>query len=135
MCCCCFLTDDSDDEKEVSRKRTVRQAASKAVSKQREILLGDEGSEEEEHEGQEEAYMDRMYFSHFTATQIETWLQLLATENLCCSHFRSWPRRTLSGTFDTLVSLLMIGLKNKSNGRILAVKRWTLTLSGQYDVI
>lgn len=53
--------DDSDDEKEVSRKRTVRQAASKAVSKQREILLGDGGSEDEEHEDQEEPYNDRTY--------------------------------------------------------------------------
>lgn len=51
--------DDSDDDREVSRKRTVRQAASKAVSKQREILLGDGGSEDEEHEDQEEPYMDR----------------------------------------------------------------------------
>lgn len=56
---CCV--DDSDDEREVSRKRTVRQAASKAVSKQREILLGDGGSEDEEHEDPEEAYMDRTY--------------------------------------------------------------------------
>jgi len=45
----------------VSRKRTVRQAASKAVSKQREILLGDGGSEDEEQEDPEESYMDRMY--------------------------------------------------------------------------
>lgn len=51
--------DDSDDDREVSRKRTVRQAASKAVSKQREILLGDGGSEDEEHEDHEESYMDR----------------------------------------------------------------------------
>ncbi|KAG7229681.1 hypothetical protein INR49_012726 [Caranx melampygus] len=50
--------DDSDDDREVSRKRTVRQAASKAVSKQREILLGDGGSEDEEHEDQEESYLD-----------------------------------------------------------------------------
>lgn len=56
---CCL--DDSDDDREVSRKRTVRQAASKAVSKQREILLGDGGSEDEEHEDQEESYLDRMY--------------------------------------------------------------------------
>uniref|UniRef100_A0A8C6TZH6 Nuclear casein kinase and cyclin-dependent kinase substrate 1a n=1 Tax=Neogobius melanostomus TaxID=47308 RepID=A0A8C6TZH6_9GOBI len=49
---------DSDDERDVSRKRTVRQAASKAVSKQREILLGDGGSEDEEHEDQEEGYLD-----------------------------------------------------------------------------
>lgn len=58
---CVFAIDDSDDDREVSRKRTVRQAASKAVSKQREILLGDGGSEDEEHEDQEEPYMDRMY--------------------------------------------------------------------------
>lgn len=56
-----LCVDDSDDDREVSRKRTVRQAASKAVSKQREILLGDGGSEDEEHEDQEEPYMDRMY--------------------------------------------------------------------------
>lgn len=37
----------------------MRQAASKAVSKQREILLGDGGSEDEEQEDQEEPYMDR----------------------------------------------------------------------------
>lgn len=37
----------------------MRQAASKAVSKQREILLGDGGSEDEEQEDQEESYMDR----------------------------------------------------------------------------
>lgn len=59
--CTCVCVDDSDDDREVSRKRTVRQAASKAVSKQREILLGDGGSEDEEHEDQEEPYMDRMY--------------------------------------------------------------------------
>ena len=56
----CFV-EDSDEDKEVSRKRTVRQAASKAVSKQREILLGDAGSEDEEQEEQEEPYLDRMY--------------------------------------------------------------------------
>lgn len=39
----------------------MRQAASKAVSKQREILLGDGGSEDEEHEDPEESYMDRTY--------------------------------------------------------------------------
>lgn len=39
--------------------RTVRQAATKAVSKQREILLGDGGSEDEEREDQEEAFPDR----------------------------------------------------------------------------
>ena len=61
MCVCVLCVDDSDDEKEVSRKRTVRQAASKAVSKQREIILGDAGSEDEEKEDQEEAYNDRMY--------------------------------------------------------------------------
>uniref|UniRef100_A0A8C7PJG5 Si:ch211-117k10.3 n=1 Tax=Oncorhynchus mykiss TaxID=8022 RepID=A0A8C7PJG5_ONCMY len=50
-------TDDSDEE--VSRKvRTVRQAATKAVSKQREILLGDGGSEDEEREDKEEAFAD-----------------------------------------------------------------------------
>lgn len=54
-----IFADCSDDDKELSRKRTVRQAASKAVSKQREILLGDGGSEDEEHEEQEEAYLDR----------------------------------------------------------------------------
>lgn len=54
-----MCVDDSDDDREVSRKRTVRQAASKAVSKQREILLGDGGSEDEEQEDQEESYMDR----------------------------------------------------------------------------
>uniref|UniRef100_A0A8C3AB16 Nuclear casein kinase and cyclin-dependent kinase substrate 1a n=1 Tax=Cyclopterus lumpus TaxID=8103 RepID=A0A8C3AB16_CYCLU len=53
-----LCVDDSDDDKEVSRKRTVRQAASKAVSKQREILLGDAGSEDEEHEDKEEPYLD-----------------------------------------------------------------------------
>lgn len=58
---CVLSIDDSDDDREVSRKRTVRQAASKAVSKQREILLGDGGSEDEEHEDQEEPYMDRTY--------------------------------------------------------------------------
>lgn len=58
---CVRCVDDSDDDREVSRKRTVRQAASKAVSKQREILLGDGGSEDEEHEDQEESYLDRMY--------------------------------------------------------------------------
>lgn len=56
---CRANADDSDDDREVSRKRTVRQAASKAVSKQREILLGDGGSEDEEQEDQEESYMDR----------------------------------------------------------------------------
>lgn len=61
MYLCVLCLDDSDDDREVSRKRTVRQAASKAVSKQREILLGDGGSEDEEHEDQEEPYMDRMY--------------------------------------------------------------------------
>lgn len=59
--------DDSDDDREVSRKRTVRQAASKAVSKQREILLGDGGSEDEEHEDQEESYLDRTYPPHTPA--------------------------------------------------------------------
>lgn len=54
---CCV--DDSDDDREVSRKRAVRQAASRAVSKQREILMGDGGSEDEEQEDQEEPYMDR----------------------------------------------------------------------------
>lgn len=63
---CCV--DDSDDDREVSRKRTVRQAASKAVSKQREILLGDGGSEDEEHEDQEESYMDRTYSCTVAAT-------------------------------------------------------------------
>jgi len=58
---CVLCVDESDDEKEVSRKRTVRQAASKAVSKQREILLGDAGSEDEEQEDKEEPYLDRMY--------------------------------------------------------------------------
>lgn len=63
MCVCdrVCCVDDSDDDREVSRKRTVRQAASKAVSKQREILLGDGGSEDEEHEDPEESYMDRTY--------------------------------------------------------------------------
>ncbi|XP_077567858.1 nuclear ubiquitous casein and cyclin-dependent kinase substrate 1a [Stigmatopora nigra] len=51
-------TDCSDDDKDVSRKRTIRQAASKAVSKQREILLGDAGSEDEEPENQGETYLD-----------------------------------------------------------------------------
>lgn len=59
-----MFVDDSDDDREVSRKRTVRQAASKAVSKQREILLGDGGSEDEEHEDQEEPYLDRTYLRH-----------------------------------------------------------------------
>ena len=59
--CVCVCVDDSDEDREVSRKvRTVRQAATKAVSKQREILLGDAGSEDEEQEDQEEAYNDRM---------------------------------------------------------------------------
>lgn len=45
---------------EVSKKvRQVRQAASKAVSKQREMLLGDGGSEDEDHDDDEQAYMDR----------------------------------------------------------------------------
>lgn len=63
-----LFPDDSDDEREVSRKRTVRQAASKAVSKQREILLGDGGSEDEEHEDQEEPYLDRTYNSSLQHT-------------------------------------------------------------------
>lgn len=53
-------TDESDEDKEVSRKpRQVRQAASKAASKQREILLGDRGSEDEDKDEEEHAYMDR----------------------------------------------------------------------------
>lgn len=44
----------------MSRKpRQVRQAASKAASKQREILLGDRGSEDEDKDEEEHAYMDR----------------------------------------------------------------------------
>lgn len=55
-----FSADDSDDDKEVSRKpRQVRQAASKAVSKQREILLGDGGSEDEDKDEEEQAFLDR----------------------------------------------------------------------------
>lgn len=52
--------DESDEDKAVSRKpRQVRQAASKAASKQREILLGDRGSEDEDKDEDEHAYMDR----------------------------------------------------------------------------
>lgn len=66
--CCDWSTDDSDDDKAVSRKpRQVRQAASKAVSKQREILLGDGGSEDEEKEEEEQAFVDRE-FAYFIIT-------------------------------------------------------------------
>lgn len=59
---CDWSADDSDDDKEVSRKpRQVRQAASKAVSKQREILLGDGGSEDEEKDDEEQAFIDRKF--------------------------------------------------------------------------
>lgn len=83
---CVLCADDSDDEREVSRKRTVRQAASKAVSKQREILLGDGGSEDEEHEDQEESYMDRMYQYTTPAPKISQGLHMiegLRKENVC----------------------------------------------------
>lgn len=56
-----WRTDDSDDDGKVVRKkgRQVRQAATKAASKQREILLGDRGSEDEEgEEGEEEEDSD-----------------------------------------------------------------------------
>ena len=70
-----LCVDDSDDDREVSRKvRTVRQAATKAVSKQREILLGDGGSEDEEQPDQEEAYMDRKSTTQYH-TQTRTHLK------------------------------------------------------------
>lgn len=59
----CFFADDSDNDREVSKKvRQVRQAATKAVSKQREMLLGDGGSEDEEKDEEEQAYEDRKYY-------------------------------------------------------------------------
>lgn len=60
VCVVSLWADESDEDKEVSRKpRQVRQAASKAASKQREILLGDRGSEDEEKDEDEHTYVDR----------------------------------------------------------------------------
>lgn len=48
-------SDDSDDDRGPRKKgRQVRQAATKAVSKQREMILGEGGSEEEGGEEEED---------------------------------------------------------------------------------
>lgn len=75
LCACVCCVDDSDDDRDVSRKRTVRQAASKAVSKQREILLGDGGSEDEQ-EDPEESYLDRMCTQRHTHTHLFSMLSV-----------------------------------------------------------
>lgn len=52
---CPSMSDDSDEERAPRKKgRQVRQAATKAVSKQREMILGDGGSEEEGEEEDDE---------------------------------------------------------------------------------
>lgn len=91
--------DDSDDDREVSKKvRQVRQAASKAVSKQREMLLGDGGSEDEDREDDEQAFMDRkpqtLHWISKTLIRSGTGREL-AFWTLCCAMWLYlWSRLT-----------------------------------------